>query len=152
MVSEAQMIYFWDSNQELLRLKPGYSENLSLKQGVLRLKLPISELKWGDSKAQTAFLRPKPGVSVTQPGAADVGHPGQTKTLELICQDYFWPKMQDDVTAFVKSCVTCRCAKACQHQPHSALQQLPIPKCPWHSLSMDFIEQLPLHLDTPPSW
>ena len=71
------------------------------------------------------------------------GHPGQTKTLELIRRDYFWPKMCDDVTAFVKSCITCRRVKACRHQPYGMLQQLPIPKRPWHSLSMDFIEQLP---------
>ena len=51
--------------------------------------------------------------------------------------------MRDDVTAFVKSCVTCRRAKARRHQPYGVLQQLPIPERPWHSLSMDFIEQLP---------
>jgi hypothetical protein len=71
------------------------------------------------------------------------GHPGQTKTLELVRQDYFWPKMRDDVTAFVKSCVTCGRVKARRHQPYGVLQQLPIPERPWHSLSMDFIEQLP---------
>ena len=71
------------------------------------------------------------------------GHPGQTKTLELIRQDYFWPKMRNDVTAFIKSCVTCGRAKARRHQPYGVLQQLPIPKRPWHSLSMDFIKQLP---------
>ena len=71
------------------------------------------------------------------------GHPGQTKTLKLVCWDYFWPEMHDDMTAFVKSCITCGRAKACRHQPYGILQQLPIPECLWHSLSMDFIEQLP---------
>jgi hypothetical protein len=71
------------------------------------------------------------------------GHPGQTKTLELLHRDYFWPKMREDVVAFVKSCVTCGRAKAHHHQPYGTLQQLPIPECPWHSVSMDFIEQLP---------
>ena len=71
------------------------------------------------------------------------GHPGQTKTLELLRRDYFWPKMREDVVAFVKSCVTCGRAKARRHQPYGTLQQLPIPERPWHSVSMDFIEQLP---------
>ena len=71
------------------------------------------------------------------------GHPGQTKTLKLVCWDYFWPKMHDDMTAFVKYCITCERAKACRHQPYGILQQLPIPEHLWHSLSMDFIEQLP---------
>jgi hypothetical protein len=51
--------------------------------------------------------------------------------------------MHDNVTAFMKSCIPCRQAKACRHQPYGTLQQLPIPKRPWHSVSMDFIEQLP---------
>ena len=44
---------------------------------------------------------------------------------------------------FVKSCVVCGRAKAQRHQPYGTLQQLPIPERPWHSMSMDFIEQLP---------
>jgi hypothetical protein len=71
------------------------------------------------------------------------GHPGQTKTLELLRRQYFWPKMREDVVGFVKSCVTCGRAKARRHQPYGVLQQLPIPERPWHSVSMDFIEQLP---------
>jgi hypothetical protein len=71
------------------------------------------------------------------------GHPGQTKTLEILHQDYFWPRMHNDMTAFMKSCISCGRAKAHQHQPYGTLQQLPIPKRPWHSMSMDFIEQLP---------
>jgi len=51
--------------------------------------------------------------------------------------------MREDVTAFVKSCITCGRAKARRHQPYGTLQQLPIPERPWHSVSMDFIEQLP---------
>ena len=43
---------------------------------------------------------------------------------------------------FVKSCITCGCAKARRHQPYGTLQQLLIPERPWHSISMDFIEQL----------
>jgi hypothetical protein len=69
-----------------------------------------------------------------------VGHPGQTKMLELLCRDYFWPTMR-------KSCITCRHAKAHQHQPYGMLQQLPIPEHLWHSVSMDFIEQLPSSSD-----
>jgi hypothetical protein len=75
------------------------------------------------------------------------GHPGQTKTLELLCCDYYWPKMCNDVIAFVKSCIACGHAKARRHQPYGTLQQLPIPERPWHSVSMDFIEQLPSSSD-----
>src|SRR6266852_9343459 len=51
--------------------------------------------------------------------------------------------MREDVIAFIKSCITCGRAKARRHQPYGTLQQLPIPERLWHSVSMDFIEQLP---------
>jgi hypothetical protein len=40
------------------------------------------------------------------------GHLGQTKTLELLRRDYYWPKMHNNVIAFVKLCITCRRTKA----------------------------------------
>jgi hypothetical protein len=67
--------------------------------------------------------------------------------LELLRHDYYWPKMRDNVIAFIKSCITCGRAKAHRHQPYGTLQQLPIPERPWHSVSMDFIEQLPSSSD-----
>src|SRR5258708_25284299 len=30
-----------------------------------------------------------------------------------------------------------------RHRPYGLLKQLPVPPCPWESISMDFIEQLP---------
>ena len=40
------------------------------------------------------------------------GHPGQSKTLELLRRDYAWPKMRETVADYVKSCVVCSRAKA----------------------------------------
>jgi len=71
------------------------------------------------------------------------GHLGQNKTLELIRRHYTWPNIRDDVQKFCKSCVTCMRSKPQRHRPYGSLQQLPIPECPWNSISMDFIEKLP---------
>jgi len=71
------------------------------------------------------------------------GHLGQNKTLELIWRHYTWPNIRDDVQKFCKSCVTCMRSKPQRHRPYRSLQQLPIPECPWNSISMDFIEKLP---------
>src|SRR5258706_1602317 len=38
--------------------------------------------------------------------------------------------------------MVCACSKANQHKLYGFLKQLPIPPCPWESISMDFIKQL----------
>ena len=72
------------------------------------------------------------------------GHPGIKKTMQLIRRRYNWPKLEDFVTSFVKSCQQCRRAKSPRHKPYGPLRFLPIPERPWSSISMDFIEGLPL--------
>jgi len=32
-------------------------------------------------------------------------HPGVERMLALLSQNYFWPKMEDDVEAYVKTCL-----------------------------------------------
>ena len=71
------------------------------------------------------------------------GHFGQNKTLELVHRGYFWPSLCADIQQFCKSCVTCMRSKPQHHKPYGSLKQLPIPKRPWNSISMDFIEKLP---------
>ena len=69
-------------------------------------------------------------------------HFRQNKTLQVICQKYFWPNLQTFVQDYCKSCTTCMHSKAQHHKPYGTLQQLPVPKKPWNLISMDFIEQL----------
>ncbi|XP_059598999.1 transposon Ty3-I Gag-Pol polyprotein [Vitis vinifera] len=39
------------------------------------------------------------------------GHPGEKRTLALLARSYFWPKMGEDVQAYVKSCLVCQMDK-----------------------------------------
>ena len=71
------------------------------------------------------------------------GHFSQNRTLELVCREYTWPGVCTFVKDYVSSCTSCGRAKAPRHRPYSLLKQLPIPAHPWHSISMDFIKQLP---------
>ena len=71
------------------------------------------------------------------------GHFGQSKTLDLIARDYFWPLIRTSIKDFCKSCTACARAKVPRHRPYGMLKQLPIPEKPWNSISMDFIEKLP---------
>jgi len=71
------------------------------------------------------------------------GHFGYNKTLELLQRDYVWPSIRSDCKKFIEQCVLCARNKPSCHRPYGLLQPLLIPERPWHSISMDFIEQLP---------
>ena len=71
------------------------------------------------------------------------GHFSQNCTLELVHHKYTWPGVHTFIKDYVSSCTSCGCAKAPRHRPYGLLKQLPIPAHPWHSISMDFIKQLP---------
>jgi transposase InsO family protein len=71
------------------------------------------------------------------------GHMGQDKTLELIRRNFWWPKMDEDIIDFVRSCPDCQKNKAARHQPYGLLNPLELPYTPWQSIAMDFITDLP---------
>ena len=72
------------------------------------------------------------------------GHFGQEKTYQLLSRDFYWPGMTKDVKDYVNRCYDCNRNKSSNHRKFGLLQPLPIPPLPWHSLSMDFISQLPM--------
>jgi len=55
------------------------------------------------------------------------GHMGQDKTIELIRQNFWWPKMNERIINFVRSYPKCQQNKASRHQPYglSSLRELP---------------------------
>ena len=63
--------------------------------------------------------------------------------VDLIHHDYTWPGLCEFVKKYCKSCTTCMHSKPQHHKPYGLLKQLPMPECPWNSISMDFIETLP---------
>jgi len=69
------------------------------------------------------------------------GHLGIGKTITNIrCQS----GLNQFVTDYVRSCSTCRRSKLVHHKPFGPHRFLPIAIHPWDSISMDFIEGLPL--------
>src|SRR5882724_10698520 len=72
------------------------------------------------------------------------GHPGITKTIKNIRHQFYWPQMVTFVTDYIHSCSVCHHSKSLHHKPFGPHHFLPIGQCPWDSISMDFIEGLPL--------
>jgi hypothetical protein len=71
------------------------------------------------------------------------GHLGRDKTLERLRRWYFWPGMDADVAAYVRSCPACQSAKSATQRPLGLLQPLPVPDRPWASVSLDFTAMPP---------
>ena len=75
--------------------------------------------------------------------APSAGHPGQSRTFELIASEYYWDDMREEIYSYVNKCDVCQRNKSPRHKPYGLLQPLPIPSHPWSSISMDMIVKLP---------
>jgi len=69
---------------------------------------------------------------------------GQDKTIELIRQNFWWPKMNERIIDFVQSCLECQQNKTSRHQPYGLSSPLELSYTPWQPIAMDFIMELPL--------
>jgi hypothetical protein len=70
-------------------------------------------------------------------------HTGYQKTYDAIARRFYWPNMYTDVKLYVRSCMVCQTTKASNRRPAGLLQPLPVPSRRWHTVTMDFIVQLP---------
>jgi len=62
-------------------------------------------------------------------GGGLMGHFGVVKTLDVLHEHFYWPKMKKDVQHIFDKCITCRKAKS-RTQPHGLYTPLPVPKEP----------------------
>ncbi|KAL1277067.1 hypothetical protein QQF64_023740 [Cirrhinus molitorella] len=67
----------------------------------------------------------------TSPGS---GHPGSRRTLSLLRQRFWWPRMDRDVHRFIQGCSVCAVTTTPRRLPGKGkLQPLPIPVGPGHT-------------------
>ncbi|ETN72937.1 hypothetical protein NECAME_18601, partial [Necator americanus] len=71
------------------------------------------------------------------------GHPGRSKTIELLQRQYYWPNMRKDVERYIRNCHACQRSRTSRHAPYGILRPLPIPHRAWEDISMDFVVGLP---------
>jgi hypothetical protein len=70
------------------------------------------------------------------------GHPGRSKTYELLTRDYYWPGMYRYVDRWTRNCHTCRRTTPSREARQGVLRPLPVPQRSWQDISMDFITHL----------
>ena len=73
------------------------------------------------------------------------GHPGITRTLQLTAWQYWWPKMSQDVTEYVKGCAECQQNKINTCPIRTPLQPIYAkPEAlPFETIALNFITKLP---------
>ncbi|GKA63899.1 putative reverse transcriptase domain-containing protein [Tanacetum coccineum] len=70
------------------------------------------------------------------------GHFGRDKTLALLREQFYWPKMERDVNKLLERCRTCHIAKT--HSSNAGLYTpLSVPVAPWEDVSLDFVLGFP---------
>ena len=115
--------YYFDNKNKLLWFLP-------LNEKKERLCIPK------DDRLIERILREKHDVYTS-------GHPGISKTLSSLQQEFYWKNMAKDVQRYVTSCEICQRTKARQCKPPGKLIPLDIPNNRWKDVTMDFIVCLP---------
>ena len=71
------------------------------------------------------------------------GHFGQRKKLELVTRNFYWPKLDETINEYVRTCDACQRNKSRRHAKYGLLEPLEVPYAPWKSITVDFIVALP---------
>lgn len=71
------------------------------------------------------------------------GHFGVGKTLANLKRCCYWPRMQENVSKYIRGCVICSVTKP-NNRKFGLYMPLTVPIRPWESVSMDFVGGLPI--------
>jgi len=72
--------------------------------------------------------------------------------IELTRRNLWWPKMNERIIDFVRSCPEYQKNKVAWHQLYGLSSPLELPYAPWQSIAMDFISELPLSEECDQLW
>ncbi|KAL0315101.1 UNVERIFIED_CONTAM: Retrovirus-related Pol polyprotein from transposon.6 [Sesamum calycinum] len=135
---------FLDQIRESSKTDVGYLKVEQVKSGLIRkywLDSGLLYAKGGRVFVPTGTLSRRLLRETHDPQWA--GHPGIDRMIALLARRYYWPRMEEDVEAYVRTCLVCQLDKVERKKEAGLLQPLPIPEVPWQSVSMDFITGFP---------
>jgi hypothetical protein len=72
-----------------------------------------------------------------------LGYFGLQKIAEYIQCHYWWSRIGQDIKLYCKTCLICQTMKSSTQRVPGLLHSLPIPTCPWSSITIDFVSPFP---------
>lgn len=73
----------------------------------------------------------------------ELGHFGIEKTLQRLCNHYWFPRMRQYVENYIKCCIACLFSKRKAGKPEGFLNPIPKPKTPFHTVHIDHLGPFP---------
>jgi hypothetical protein len=70
------------------------------------------------------------------------GHFGMEKTVVILQKHFYWPKLQQDISKYIRSYTAYAITKP-SIKKKGLYTPLPTPEKPWESISMDYMSGLP---------
>lgn len=158
------------SNREITPARPQWDDELSalIDSGYVEDPIPLSALKaleegvprhplltLAECENREGYLYygnrlyvpdlPEPKAKLLEACHASpvAGHPGISRTYEILDREYYWPQMLCYVKRWVTNCHQCRRAKPSREARQGLLKPLPVPERSCKDLSVDFITHLP---------
>jgi hypothetical protein len=86
-------------------------------------------------------IRSGPTTCSSSISTSSIRHFGVEKTLVVLQKQFYWPKLRQDVSKYIKSCTACAIPKLAIKK-QGLYTPLHIPEKPWESISMDYMSGL----------
>lgn len=70
-------------------------------------------------------------------------HGGRHKTIDRVCREFYWPKMHEHITEYVRKCDICRATKSSNIVQRAPMGERIAVERPWQALYVDFVGPFP---------
>ena len=125
--------YTLGDNGIVYRLPGRYRNRTKTEDEVVALRVPVIPVS-----PNTRALRLK--IMKFCHGGLFAGHLGRRATIYRIKQRFFWANMDEEIRAFVRSCLACRLAKTPTTGRNGFLQCYEYEPQPFHTVAIDIVE------------
>ncbi|MBW0466012.1 hypothetical protein O181_005727 [Austropuccinia psidii MF-1] len=71
-----------------------------------------------------------------------MGHMSEDRTKERVARTAWWPKWEQELSEYIKTCERCQKANRKHGKKYGLLQHMGEPKHPWETINMDWVTGL----------